>query len=340
MFAHKTEELSLKQPLLSVEHLTVEVLMEGTFYTAVDGIDFAIERGETLALIGESGCGKSLTALSLLGLLPTGGRFRASGSVRYVNQELLTLPEEKRRSLRGNRLAMIFQDPFSALHPLYTIGDQLKEVLEYHTQETEEEMETHLIQALQEVGLRDALRILNTYPHTLSGGMLQRVMIAMALLCKPDLLIADEPTTALDVTLQAQVLSWMRQVQQKRGMALLLITHDFGVVEEMADRVLVMYAGEIIERGTVEEILSSPSHPYTQGLLRSRPYGMRRRQRLEPIVGNVPPLNRYPPGCRFHPRCPYAFAPCFAGKVPDFPTASAGHSARCWLLNRSTKEAT
>lgn len=321
-----------EHPLLKVVGLTVQLLMEGTFFTAVDKVDFSIEQGETLALVGESGCGKSLTALSLLGLLPIGGRFTSRGSVLYHGQELLTLPEEQKRQLRGNRIAMIFQDPSSALHPLYTIGDQLREVLEYHTEETDEEIESHLVQALQEVGLLDAKRILSTYPHTLSGGMVQRVMIAMALLCQPDLLIADEPTTALDVTLQAQVLKLMRQVQQKRGMALLLITHDFGVVEEMADRVLVMYAGEVIERGTVEEVLNHPSHPYTQGLLRSRPYGMRRKQRLEPIKGNVPPLNRYPRGCRFHPRCPYAFAPCFEGVVPDFPTQQVGHTARCWLL--------
>lgn len=325
----------MHEPLLSVKHLTVELLMEGAFYKAVDDIAFTIERGKTLALVGESGCGKSLTALALLGVLPAGERFLCKGSICYQDQELLTLSEEEKRRLRGNRLAMIFQDPSSSLHPLYTIGDQLREVLEYHTQETEEQMQRHLEQALQEVGLKDPVRILNTYPHTLSGGMLQRVMIAMALLCGPDLLIADEPTTALDVTLQAQVLSLMRTIQKRRGMALLLITHDFGVVEEMADDVLVMYAGEIIERGSVEEVLKHPSHPYTQGLLRSRPEGMRRKQRLEPIMGSVPPLNRYPKGCKFHPRCPYAFAPCFAGKVPEFATSQPGHTARCWLLENA-----
>lgn len=334
----KAETSTLPVPLLKVSDLTVQILMERNFYTAVDHIDFSIQRGETLALVGESGCGKSLTALSLLGLLPTGGRFLCEGSIQYHGQELLSLPEEEKRRLRGNRIGMIFQDPSSALHPLYTIRDQLKEVLEYHTEETEEEMESHLIQALNEMGLPDPVRILNTYPHTLSGGMVQRVMIAMALLCQPDLLIADEPTTALDVTLQAQVLAWMRHAQRERGMALLLITHDLGVVEEMADRVLVMYAGDVIERGTVEEVLNRPSHPYTQGLLRSRPNGMRRKQRLEPIKGNVPPLNHYPPGCRFHPRCPYAFAPCFMGKVPDFLTPEPGHTARCWLLALPTQE--
>lgn len=325
-------------PLLSVSDLTVKILMERTFYTAVDRVDFSIQQGETLALVGESGCGKSLTALSLLGLLPTSGHVLCEGSVHYHDKELLTLPEEEKRRLRGNRIGMIFQDPSSALHPLYTIRDQLKEVLEYHTQETEEEMENHLMQALQEMGLPDPARILNTYPHTLSGGMVQRVMIAMALLCQPDLLIADEPTTALDVTLQAQVLAWMRHAQRERGMALLLITHDFGVVEEMADRVLVMYAGQVIEQGSVEEVLMRPSHPYTQGLLRSRPNGMRRKQRLEPIKGNVPPLNCYPNGCRFHPRCPYAFAPCFTGKVPEFSTTELGHTARCWLLDSAKVE--
>ena len=324
--------------LLTVSQLTVQLLMEGAFYTAVDGVDFSIQRGETLALVGESGCGKSLTALSLLGLLPTGGRFRASGSVRYHGKELLTLSEEDKRKLRGNRIAMIFQDPSSSLHPLYTIGEQLREVLECHTTETDQEIENHLVQALHEVGLSDTERILHTYPHTLSGGMVQRVMIAMALLCQPDLLIADEPTTALDVTLQAQVLAWMRHAKRIHGMSLLLITHDFGVVEEMADRVLVMYAGEIVECGTVQEVLNQPAHPYTQGLLRSRPQGMRRKMRMEPIKGNVPPLNRTPSGCRFHPRCPYAFAPCVTGKVPEFKTVEVGHTARCWLLDPTKKE--
>lgn len=319
-------------PLLTVSQLTVQLLMEGKFYTAVDGIDLTIQKGETVALVGESGCGKSLTALSLLGILPGGDRFRCSGSVLYHGKELLTLPEEEKRILRGSRIAMIFQDPSSCLHPLYTIGEQLREVLEIHTEETEEEIERHLIYALEEMGLNDPIRILNTYPHTLSGGMVQRVMIAMALLCQPDLLIADEPTTALDVTMQAQVLALMRKVQKERGMSLLLITHDFGVVEEMADRVLVMYAGDVVESGTVKDVLKSPSHPYTQGLLKSRPQGMRRRQRLEPIKGNVPPLNRYPKGCKFHPRCPYAFSPCFEGNVPNFQVSKNGHTARCWLL--------
>lgn len=319
-------------PLLTVSQLTVQLLMEGSFYTAVDGIDLNIQKGETVALVGESGCGKSLTALSLLGILPGGGRFRCSGSLLYHGQELLTLSDEEKRRLRGNRIAMIFQDPSSSLHPLYTIGEQLREVLEIHTEATDEEIERHLACALEEVGLNDPKRILSTYPHTLSGGMVQRVMIAMALLCKPDLLIADEPTTALDVTMQAQVLKLMRLLQKERGMSLLLITHDFGVVEEMADRVMVMYAGDVVESGLVEDVLKSPAHPYTQGLLKSRPQGMRRKERLEPIKGNVPPLNRYPNGCKFHPRCPKAFSPCFEGKVPNFSTPQTDHTARCWLL--------
>ncbi len=316
--------------LLSAKGLTTRLRVGDQIATVVDDLTFDLHSGKTLALVGESGCGKSMTALSLMRILPRPPALPPEGEVWYDGQNLLALPEAKMRKLRGSKLAMIFQDPMTCLNPVYTVGQQLVEVAELHLQLTGRAAQTHVIEALASVGIASPKERLREYPHQLSGGMKQRVMIAMALLAEPDILIADEPTTALDVTIQAQVLDLMRTLQKDHGTAILLITHDMGVVAEMADEVIVMYASQAIERGPVEAIFDHKAHPYTRGLFDSRPSCG--KERLSPIAGTVPPATAFPKGCHFHPRCSKAMPQCKEGKVPSF-TLSPNHSTNCWLHN-------
>jgi oligopeptide/dipeptide ABC transporter ATP-binding protein len=316
--------------LLSAKGLTTRLRVGGQIATVVDGLTFDLHSGKTLALVGESGCGKSMTALSLMRILPEPPALPSEGEVWYDGCNLLALPEPKMRKLRGAKLAMIFQDPMTCLNPVFTVGDQLLEVVELHLGLASAAARQHVIDALHSVQIPLPEQRMREYPHQLSGGMKQRVMIAMALLCEPDILIADEPTTALDVTIQAEVLDLMRALQRDRGTAILLITHDMGVVAEMADEVIVMYASQAIERGPVDALFDHRAHPYTQGLFRSRPTIT--RERLEPIDGTVPPPTNFPTGCHFHPRCPKAMPCCKEGRVPQF-SLSPNHSTNCWLYD-------
>lgn len=323
----------MKNPILRVKQLTTKLHIGNSTYAVIEGISFDLDPGKTLALVGESGCGKSITALSILQILPHPPFLPSAGEIIYNDQNLLTLSEKEVQKIRGARIAMIFQDPSSALNPVFTIGDQLLEVAELHLDLYGDEAKALAIKTLKEVGVTSAEERLYDYPHQLSGGMRQRVMIAMALMCEPDILIADEPTTALDVTIQAQVLEMIRREQQRRGMALLLITHDMGVVAEMADEVMVMYAGQAIEKASVRELFDQMAHPYTLGLFQSQPaYDGPSGKRLKAIQGTVPSLKHLPKGCRFHPRCPYSMHRCTSEHVQDFfPGKNSDHAVKCWL---------
>ena len=294
---------------------------------AVDTVNFDLAPGATLGLVGESGCGKSVTALAIMGLLPKGAA-EVLGHVRFDGLDLLDLPDPKLRDLRGDRLAMIFQEPMTSLNPAYTVGEQITEVLVRHRGVKQEEARKRAIELLGDVRIPSPEQRVDDYPHNLSGGMRQRVMIAMALACDPQLLIADEPTTALDVTIQAQVLELMRLLKQKSGAAIILISHDLGVVAEVCDEVAVMYAGEIVERAPVGELFDNPQHPYTIGLLASIPRLDRRVDKLATIEGSLPDMSEPPQGCRFAPRCPFAIARCTAAPPPVV-TVGARHWSRC-----------
>ncbi|CAN5720552.1 ABC transporter ATP-binding protein [soil metagenome] len=315
-------------PLLEVRDLRTHFhVMDGTV-RAVDGISFSIGRGKTLGVVGESGCGKSVTALTIMRLLNIPPAEIASGEVRFEGRDILALPEDEMRRLRGNEMAMIFQEPMTSLNPVFRVGDQVSEAVLYHMDVSKREAADRAVEALRKVGIAHPERRARQYPHELSGGMRQRVMIAMALACEPKLLIADEPTTALDVTIQAQILELIRATQEETGAALMLITHDLGVVAEMVDEVMVMYAGRVVEHGTANEVLLDPRHPYTEGLLASIPSKGMRGQRLNVIRGTVPnPLNM-PAGCNFAPRCPYRFDPC--DEHDPRLAASEGRLVACW----------
>lgn len=327
----------MSEAILKVEELTTHLRLGNSTYAVVDHLSFDLFRGKTLALVGESGCGKSMCALSLMRILPQPPALPSTGRVLYRGENLLTLPEREMQQIRGARLAMIFQDPSSALNPVYTILDQLLEVVENHLGIFGDEAIQYILTTLKDVGIASPEQRVLEYPHQMSGGMRQRMMIAMALLCRPDILIADEPTTALDVTIQAQVLDLIRKLQRERGMALLLITHDIGVVAEMADDVIVMYAGQAVEKASCLDLFEKPLHPYTQGLFASRPHLQDREKHLLAIKGSVPSLGFYPTGCRFHPRCPYVMPKCRHGTVPLF-LAEHEHKAGCWLLESSYPE--
>ncbi|HWP64117.1 MAG TPA: ABC transporter ATP-binding protein [Candidatus Binatia bacterium] len=315
--------------LLEVRDLrTYFHVLDGTV-KAVDGVSFSIRRGQTIGLVGESGCGKSVTALSIMRLLDIPPAEIASGEIIFEGRDLLTLSEDEMRDVRGNDIAMIFQEPMTSLNPVYTVGDQIAEAVMLHQRLSKKEAWNKAIESLRAVGINNPERRVKQYPHELSGGMRQRVMIAMALSCDPKLLIADEPTTALDVTIQAQILELIKDVQDRTGTALMLITHDLGVVAETVHDVLVMYAGRIVETGTVEDVLLAPKHPYTEGLLRSIPSRGMKGQRLNVIKGTVPNPFNMPKGCNFAPRCPYAFAPC-AEYDPRIEDANPPDVA-CWL---------
>ncbi len=323
------------EPILQVKGLKTKLKLGQKAYSVVDQVDFNLYPGKTLACVGESGCGKSLMALSLMRILPTPPALHPEGEILYKGKNLLSASEKEMRKIRGKAMAMIFQDPMSALNPVYTVGNQLEEVLSIHLQIYGEEARDRIISALKEVGVPDPEKKLSEYPHQLSGGLKQRVMIAMALLCEPDILIADEPTTALDVTVQAQVLDVMRRLQKKNNMALLIITHDMGVVAEIADEVIVMYAAQVIEKGPVESIFDHKVHPYTQGLFASIPrYDS---DKIKPIKGTVPSLRNFPSGCRFQPRCPKSQEGCDE-QIALREAEQAGHSARCILHCQGSKE--
>ncbi len=324
---------SLNDPILSVRNLTTRLLVGGIPYPVVDQLSFDLHKGETLAIVGESGCGKSMTALSILRILPQPPALPSEGEVLYNGENLLTLSEKSMRHIRGAKISMIFQNPMSALNPVYTIGEQLFEVAYIHLGLSQEAATAQVLKALEDVHLPHPKDRLREYPHQLSGGMLQRVMIAMALLCEPDVLIADEPTTALDVTIQAQILALLKELQSEKGMAILLITHDMGVVAETAHRVIVMYASQKIEEGTLDAIFRRPSHPYTQGLFQSRPNRPIHQGHFPTIKGSVPSLTQLPSGCHFHPRCPYQMSICGKGKVASFPLPTPEHNVSCWLFD-------
>ncbi len=316
--------------LLDVSDLRITFPTSAGTSRPVDGVNFSMARGELLALVGESGCGKSLTALALLRLVPAPGTIAAGSALRLDGTDLLALEGEALRAIRGRRIAMIFQDPMTSLNPVFTVADQISESLRAHRRMSGADARARALELLQEVGIPDPEARLDQYPHQLSGGMRQRVMIAIALASEPELLIADEPTTALDVTVQAQILEVLDRLRQKRGMAVLLITHDLGIVAGRADRVAVMYAGRIVEEAPTAELFARPSHPYTRGLLASVPRLTGPVARLTPITGTVPAPTAWPLGCRFHPRCPEAMARCATDDPPPL-AAGDDHRTRCWL---------
>ena len=322
-------------PILDVRHLTTRLKIGSQEVAVVENLSFSLHAGKTLAIVGESGCGKSMTALSLMRILPSPPAVPSTGEVLYQGKNLLSLSEKEMRTIRGGKIAMIFQDPSSALNPVYTIGNQLMEVAELHLELFGEVAFQRCLQALSEVGIPRPQERFDDYPHQLSGGMRQRVMIAMALMCEPDILIADEPTTALDVTIQAQIIALIKDLQKKNHMAVLLITHDMGIVAEMADSMIVMYAAQGIEKGSAVQIFDDMSHPYTQGLFSARPSLHKSKEKLLPIKGLVPSAGHFPEGCRFHPRCPYVMARCRHSAVPEFDVDSPEHTAKCWLLDGS-----
>jgi len=321
------------QSLLQVENLQVSFHTYAGEVKAVRGVNFSVNKGEAVAIVGESGCGKSVTAKSIMKLLPTNHAEYKSGKIIYNNQNLIESSEREMKMLRGNKISMIFQDPMSSLNPTSKIGDQISEGLIKHKKLTKTQALTHAMYLLEQVGIPNAKSRLNHYPHEFSGGMRQRVMIAMALACEPELLIADEPTTALDVTIQAQILSLMKKLQMKFNTSIILITHDLGVVAEVCDRVVVMYAGEVVESGSVEEIFRNPTHPYTKGLMRSVPrLDMERGNKLASIIGSPPDLLAPPKGCSFFPRCEYAMKVC-KEYPPEIGKVGASQESACWLYH-------
>jgi oligopeptide/dipeptide ABC transporter ATP-binding protein len=320
-------------PLLEVRNLRTYFRTEAGVARAVDGVSFHVNRGEVLGIVGESGSGKSVTSLSIMQLIPQPpGEIMEGSSIRIRGEEMVGASEKRLRQLRGNDVAMIFQEPMTSLNPVFTIGAQIVEALRLHRGMNKKEARAEAIESLRIVGIPNPEERVDSYPHQLSGGQRQRVMIAMALSCQPDLLIADEPTTALDVTIQAQILDLLAELRQRLGMAVILITHDLGVVAEVCDRVVVMYAGQVVESGTVEQIFNDPHHPYTEGLLRAIPRLGQDTERLAVIPGVVPPPTAWPSGCRFRTRCPYSW-PLTAEEMPDlFPiNGDPTRMSRCWL---------
>ena len=330
--------LPVTDPILSVRDLRIHFHTGAGIARAVDGVSFDLHAGRTLALVGESGCGKSVTSMGILRVLPTPPARIESGEIRFGGRDLLTLPDAEMRKVRGGEISMIFQEPMTSLNPVYAIGDQIGDVLRLHRAMSRPEARAEAVRLLTEVGIPAPDRRVDDFPHQLSGGMLQRAMIAMALACNPKVLIADEPTTALDVTIQAQILDLLRRIQAERGTAILLITHDLGVVAEMAHEVAVMYAGHIVEYAGVEDLFTRPSHPYTRGLFASLPGIAQPGERLHTIPGSVPPATAFPDGCRFAPRCGHAFAPC-TRDTPPLVEIAPGHRAACWLHDAAARAA-
>ena len=316
--------------LLSVRDLKVTFVTGGRTVRALDGVDFEIEEGQSFGLVGETGCGKSVTALSVLRLIPHPPGKIVAGEIHFRGKNLLTLPEEEIRSIRGKEISMIFQEPMTSLNPVFRIGDQISEVIRLHQGLSSAAAWSKAVEMLDKVRIPDARRVAKQFPHQLSGGMRQRVMIAMELSCHPYLLIADEPTTALDVTIQAQILKLIKDIKKELGTSILLITHDLGVIAEMCDRVGVMYAGALVEEAAVDDIFEAPKHPYTEGLWGAIPRVDDEKEALAVIPGMVPDLSNPPAGCRFHPRCPQRFEPCDRAIPPLF-SVSPGHRVACFL---------
>jgi oligopeptide/dipeptide ABC transporter ATP-binding protein len=316
--------------LLTVRDLRTYFHTDAGIARAVDGVSFDVGPRETVGIVGESGCGKSVTSLSIMRLIRRPGVIESGSSIEFEGRDLLALPENDMRQIRGNRIAMIFQEPMTSLNPVFTVGDQIAEVARVHGGASRREAWDRAVEMLELTGIAAPKQRAQEYPHQLSGGMRQRVMIAMALVMNPALLIADEPTTALDVTIQAQILELLQQLQDRFNMSIILITHDLGVIAEMAQRVLVMYAGEIVEEAAVGELFAHPHHPYTEGLLAAMPSLGAARSRLAVIPGTVPPPTRWPSGCRFHERCPYAWDRPERERPPLFEVAPR-HRSRCFL---------
>jgi peptide/nickel transport system ATP-binding protein len=318
---------TLKNKLLEIKELKTYFYSDEGVVPAVDGVDITIYEGETVGIVGESGCGKSVTSLTTMRLTP--GKV-VGGSIEFNGKDLLSLPEAEMRGIRGNEMAMIFQEPMTSLNPVFTIGQQIGESVEIHLKYSKQKAREHAIEMLKLVGMARPEQIVDDYPHQLSGGMRQRVMIAMAMSCQPKLLIADEPTTALDVTIQAQILDLMRKLRAEQNTAIMMITHDLGVVAEMCDRVVVMYSGKVVEEGDVITIFTNPKHPYTQGLMKSIPTLDAEEKRLYSIHGNVPIPGSLRKGCSFAPRCEFAMDKC-RQDAPLLEEVETGHYSRCWL---------
>jgi oligopeptide/dipeptide ABC transporter ATP-binding protein len=330
--ATPTPTAATEPPLLAVDDVAIRFASHPPGVHVVDGVSLAVARGRTLGLVGESGCGKSVLSLAVMGLLPKPAARVTRGAIRFEGQDLLRLPERALADIRGDRIAMIFQEPMTALNPAFPIGDQIAESVARHRGATQDEARARALDMLDRVRIPAARQRLAAYPHELSGGMRQRAMIAMALVNDPVLLLADEPTTALDVTIQAQILALIAELQREMGTAVVLVTHDLGVVAEVADDVAVMYAGHVVEHGPVGAIFDDPQHPYTVGLLGSMPALGRRTAKLASIPGSVPPPERFPPGCRFSTRCPFALASC-RREAPRLAAIGApGHRAACFRL--------
>jgi oligopeptide/dipeptide ABC transporter ATP-binding protein len=326
----------MSAPLLEIERLAVSFPAEAGRITVVDRVGLTIAPGETLALVGESGCGKSITALAVMRLVPRPGRIEPGSRIRFDGRDLLSLPVTEMRGLRGGKIGMIFQEPMTSLNPVTTVGSQVLEAILLHTRLSAGDARRRVVELFRTVGIPDPAARIHAYPHQLSGGLKQRVMIAMAMAMQPRLLICDEPTTALDATIRAQILELIRNLAATTGTAVLIITHDFGVVNVVADRVAVMYAGQIVEEGTREELLGRPRHPYTQGLLRSIPRPEARGGRLEEIKGAVPRPGQWPAGCRFHTRCPIAFARCYL-EEPIRSPVSRTQAAWCHFVEEEAR---
>ncbi len=323
-------EKAVREPVLSVNKLSVEIPTRQGILTPVDSLSFDIEKGRILGVVGESGAGKSMTGNAVIGLLDPPAHI-SGGEIRLKGKRIDNLPREALRKVRGKEIGMVFQDPLTSLNPLLPIGEQLTETILEHLPVSKSEAQDRAIAALEEVGIPAAAQRINSYPHEFSGGMRQRVVIALALCAEPSLVIADEPTTALDVSVQAQIISLLKRLCRERGTAIMLITHDMGVIAETADKVAVMYAGRLAELGPVREVLTSPTHPYTQGLMASTPLAAKGNKRLSQIPGAMPRLNDLPPGCAFHPRCPIVKDKCRHDPAPD--VEAGGGKAACWYVS-------
>ncbi len=327
----------MKEKILEVKGLKTSFYTESGVVRAIDGVSFDVFKGETLGIVGESGCGKSVTSMSVLRLIPQPPGKIEAGEILFGGQDLTKINDEQMRQIRGNKISMIFQEPMTSLNPVFTIGYQIGEVLELHRGIPHKQSKDEIIKALNRVGIPRAESVMNDYPFALSGGMKQRAMIAMALACEPKLLIADEPTTALDVTIQAQILKLMQDLQRDTGMSIMFITHDLGVIAEVSDRVIVMYAGHIVEQADVRSLFRQPLHPYTIGLLNSKPDLHTSDERLHVIPGNVPNLIKRPSGCQFHPRCEQCMDIC-RKQMPPITELDDGRMVRCWLHTDEGKE--
>ncbi|EFV76336.1 MULTISPECIES: ABC transporter ATP-binding protein [Cytobacillus] len=315
--------------LLEVKDLKTHFFTEDSVIPSVNGVSFTVKKGETIGIVGESGCGKSVTSLSILQLVSKPGRI-VGGQILLNGTDLTKNSNKQMRKIRGNKISMIFQEPLTSLNPVFSIGRQISESIRLHQKIDRRKAKELAIDMLSKVGISNGDNLYNSFPHQLSGGMRQRVMIAMALSCRPQLLIADEPTTALDVTIQAQILKLMKNLREEYNTSIIMITHDLGVVAEMADRVIVMYAGQIVEQNNVFELFKNPKHPYTQGLLNSTPKIHQLKDQLESIEGNVPTPSNLPKGCKFHPRCPFSMEKC-SQQDPPLLQVNAESSVRCWI---------